>query len=185
MLEEVREIAQRVLTLDDTNSTAHLVMAWVHLFGGDHAAARTAAEEAVELNPSASTARWALGVALTGLGMPEEGALSIEEAIRLSPVAYGMRLFLQNLGIAYMMSSRFEDAAEAARRSLTHGPDQAAPHRLLAACHGYPGDPEKAQAAMKEAMRLEPDFSPEELRRFNPPAIVEKLSLGWEKAGLS
>ena len=127
---------------------------------------------------------WALGVAHTGLGMPEEGALAIEEAIRLSPLAYGMRLFLQNLGIAYMMSTRFEEAVAAARRSLTYDPDQAAPHRLLAACHGHLGNGDKAKAEMKEAMRIEPEFSLEELRRFNPPEIVDQLILGWAKGGI-
>ena len=38
---------------------------------------------------------------------------------------------------------------------------------------------------MKEAMRLEPGFSLEELSRSNPPAIVEMLRLGWAKAGIS
>ena len=149
------------------------------------ASGRIAAERAVELNPSASAAHWALGVARTGLGLADEGASAIEEAIRLSPRSPAMRFYLQNLGIAYLMVSRFEDAIDCARRALSLGLDQAAPHRLLAACHGHLGQIEKARDAINEAMRLEPEFSIEELRRFNPPAIVDKLLGGWRKGELA
>ena len=33
-------------------------------------------------------------------------------------------------------------------------------------------------------MRLEPDFSLEELRRINHPAMVEQLLNGWRKGGV-
>jgi TolB-like protein len=179
--EETMQIAQRAITADDENPTAHFVMAWGHLFRGDHESARIAAERAIELNPSDSTAHWALGVAHTGGGRADQGAAAISEAIRLSPRSPGLRFYLQNLGIAHLMASRFEDAAECARRALALGLDQAAPHRLLAACHGHLGRKEQARDAIQEAMRLEPEFSVEELRRFNHPAIVEQLLAGWRK----
>ncbi len=95
-----------------------------------------------------------------------------------------MRLFRRNLGIAHLMARRYEEAAECARRALALGPDQAAPHRLLAACHGQLGRVDEVREAFHEAMRVEPDFSLEELRPINHPAIVEQLIDGWRKGGV-
>jgi TolB-like protein/Flp pilus assembly protein TadD len=184
-IDEAMRLAQRAVTTDDRDSMGHYVLAWGHLFLRDHEAARVAAERAVDLNPSDSSAHWALGVALTGLGRPVEGVLAIEEAIRLSPQASGMRLYLQNLGIAYLMAGQYERAADCAQRAISLGREQPAPHRLLAACHGHLGRVSEARDAMHEAMRLEPDFSLDELRRINHPSIVERLLAGWRKGNLA
>jgi adenylate cyclase len=183
-MDEAMQMAQRAVAVDGADPTAHYVLAWGYLFRGGHEAARAAGERAVELNPSLSEAHWVLGVALTGLGRADDGAAAIEEAIRLSPRDPAMRLYRQNLGIAHLMACRYEEAAECARRALALGLDQAAPHRLLAACHGHLGRAQEARDAIREAMRLEPDFSLEELRRINHPAIVEQLLDGWRKAGV-
>jgi adenylate cyclase len=183
-MDEAMQLARRAVAVDGADPTAQYALAWGYLFRGDHEAARVAGERAVELNPSLSGAHWALGVALTGLGRADDGAAAIQEAIRLSPRDPAMRFYLQNLGIAHLMACRYEEAAECARRSLALSLDQAAPHRLLAACHGHLGRVEEARGAIREAVRLEPDFSLEELRRINHPAIVEQLLDGWRKAGV-
>jgi adenylate cyclase len=82
------------------------------------------------------------------------------------------------------MGGRHEEAAESARGAVALGPEQAAPHRLLAACHGHLGRVDEARSAAREAMRLEPGFSLGELRRINHPAIVDQLLDGWRKGGV-
>jgi len=183
-MDEAMHVARRAVAVDAADPTAQFALAWGYLFRGDHEAARVAGERAAELNPSLSAAHWVLGVALTGLGRADDGAAAIQEAIRLSPRDPSMRFYRQNLGIAHLMACRYEEAAECARRALALGPDQAAPHRLLAACHGHLGRVEEARDAFCEAMRLEPGFSLDELRRINHPAIVEQLLGGWRKGGV-
>jgi len=183
-MDQAMQVARRAVAEDEADPTAQFALAWGYLFRSDHEAARVAAERALEQNPSLSEARWALGVALTGLGRADDGATAIEEAIRLSPRDRAMRFYRQNLGIAHLMACRYEDAAECARRAIALGPDQAAPHRLLAACHGHLGRVEEARDAFREAMRLEPGFSLEALRRINHAAIVEQMLDGWRKGGV-
>jgi len=180
-IEEALQIARRAAAEDDTDARAQFVLAWGYLFRRDHEAARAAAQRAVELNPSLSSAQWALGVALTGLGRAADGAAAIEEAIRLSPRDPALRLYHQNLGIAQLMMGRYESAASSARNAAALGPDQAAPQRLLAACHGHLGRADEARDAAREARRLEPGFSLEEMQRINHPRIVEQLLDGWRK----
>ncbi len=182
--DEALQIARRAVAEDDAHPVAQFTLAWAYLFRGDHELALQAAERAIEQNPSLSTAHWARGVALTGLGRADDGAVALEEAIRLSPHDPVLRFYYQNLGIAHLVGGRYERAAECARKVLAVASGQAASHRLLAACHGHLGRAVEARGAGKEAMRLEPGFSLDEMRRINHPAIVEQLMEGWRKGSV-
>jgi Flp pilus assembly protein TadD len=107
----------------------------------------------------------------------------IEKAMRLSPHDPWMHEFLFNVGAAHFLARRYQEAVDAAQRSLQLRSGQPGVYRLLAACYGHLGRSPEATGALEAMLRLTPDFSEENLRAFLPPAVAEHYLDGLRKAG--
>jgi adenylate cyclase len=125
----------------------------------DRPAAIVAFEKAIALSPSCSIA-FMLGAAAMGCaGETERALIWGEQAIRLSP--FDRLIFAAYVGIslALFMSSRYEEAAAAARRAIQSNPGFTVPHMMLAASLAGLGRIAEARTAAARVLELQPTFS--------------------------
>ena len=183
-LEAALAAGTRAVTLDPEDARAHFVVGMARTFNGEHEAAIVAQERALDLNPSLAVAYWGLGIALgaSALHAGEDGSGMITKALRLSPYDPLRPFMLQNLGIAHLLSARYDEAAESALRSIQLQAEQPHGWRLLAASRGHVGRLDEAREALDRAFKLAPNAL-EDLRMLNRPAVVEAVVEGWRKAG--
>lgn len=92
-----------------------------------------------------------------------------------------------NLGWAYRLVGRYEEAIVALKQALARNPNDLGTHFNLAATYGELGREAEARAEGAEILRLSPNFSLEVLRRVNPqkdPTLTERTVAALRKAGL-
>jgi Flp pilus assembly protein TadD len=93
---------------------------------------------------------------------------------------------LNNLGFAYRVAGRYEEALAPLKRVLTLNPNFALAHVNLASCYAELDRLEEARAEVAEALRLNPNWSLKTARQvpYKDPAEVERFLAGLRKAGL-
>jgi tetratricopeptide (TPR) repeat protein len=109
----------------------------------------------------------------------------IERAMRLNPrFPLG---YLMNLGFAYRVAGRYEEAIATAKQLLTRQPNFPPAYFMLAFSYAQLDRLEEAMAAGAELQRLNPLFSLERWKQIAPfkdPALVERDLAALRKAGL-
>jgi tetratricopeptide (TPR) repeat protein len=159
-----------------------LALGQVCLSKGLHDEALEALETAIALNPNDADGYVFLAQALNRAGRPEEAISLVEKAQRLNPAA--PRWYTWNLGIAYYLARRYDDAVTALRRGRPLG---AMAYRWLAASYAQLGREPDAKAAAEEYLKLTPDFSIAghlEMLHFQHAGDREHYAEGLRKAGL-
>jgi tetratricopeptide (TPR) repeat protein len=107
-----------------------------------------------------------------------------EKAIRIGAPNPG---FLLELGHAYCLTRRYEDAITTLKKLLTHYPNWLPVHLFLAGVYSEAGREGEARAAAAEVLRISPKFSLEVMKQRAPntdPAVVERWVAALRKAGL-
>ena len=92
-----------------------------------------------------------------------------------------------NLGLAYLVAGRYEEALVPLKKALTLIPNHVLAHILLAVCYVELGRLEEARAEGAEVLRISPTFSLEVARQnwpYKDPAVVERHVAALRKAGL-
>jgi adenylate cyclase len=166
MLRRAAEAGERARAIDDNDSDSHRVLADIRLIERNYEVAEYHHERAIGLNPNDPRIVAQRGELLMWLGRPDEGVPWLERAIRLDPSGAERRLFM--LACALFAARRYGEAIPAFLRCT------ADPHlrqAYLAACYAQIGDAEAAQAAAREALRLEPGFS---ARRYLSRSLFKK-----------
>jgi adenylate cyclase len=180
--------ARRCVELDGTLADCHVITAWAFSLAGQREQAIASARLAVELEPSQSYARMALGLFLGLTGEPGEGIAHLERAMRLSPQDPAMNYFLHCIALAHFAAGSFEEAVQWERQSLQRDPDYYIARGTLAASYAHLGELTKAQTALQEMLRRNPEFSPETFQMvfsFADTAVIESWLDGVRKAGWS
>jgi adenylate cyclase len=186
-IEELKEAARRSVALDGTNPLGQLVLGCACVFDGKRDEAEAAFERALQLNPSFANGYYFLGLWLARWARPEEAIEKLEKAIRLSPKDPVIHFYFYGLAVAHFAAERYEEAVAWSQRSLQARGDYSLALATLAASFSHLGRIEKAQAAGKELLRLNPEFSLPGLRLFlsaADPVFVERYIDGLRKAGL-
>jgi adenylate cyclase len=181
-LERALEFARRGVTVNPASHSNHLALGQVCLSKGLHEEALEALETAIALNPNDADGYVFLAQALNRAGRPEEAIGLVEKAQRLNPAA--PRWYTWNLGIAYYLSRRYDDAITALRRGRPLG---AMAYRWLAASYAQLGREADAKAATEEYLKLTPGFSLArhlEMLHFQHAEDREHYVDGLRKAGL-
>jgi TolB-like protein/tetratricopeptide (TPR) repeat protein len=183
-LRRAMEAARRALSLDATSQLAHFVLAQAHFHDKDLTGLWPHAERALELNPHDSTSAALLGILIGHTGDWERGGRILREAMALHPHHPSwcyIGLFLE----AY--KKRDYEAALAALRRTTLS-DLFWAHVARAAVCGQLGRRDEAEAAVRELLRLVPDFAERAHELFDvwhyDPDLVEHQIDGLRKAGL-
>ena len=174
--------AQRAADAAPSNALAFNALARAYFFRKEFQAFRTAADRAIELNPLNSPTLAGLGSMMAYAGDWEHGCALVERATQLNPRHpgwYWMALFMN----AY----RKGDYRGAIRIGLKINlPEFSGTHEAMAAAYGQLGERDAAGKAVRELLRLKPDYLTrprEKLQKFVSPELVEHMMDGLRKAG--
>jgi adenylate cyclase len=129
-LQRAFELEQKALALDDSLPRAHFILSWIYMFQARYEPAVAAAERAIALDPNDSESYVALANVFNLFGERTTEAIElIEKAIRLNPrYPFG---FSFNLGWAYNLTGRYEEAIAAQKQALLHNPNWLFSHAEL------------------------------------------------------
>ena len=179
------EAVQKALALDDSNPITHFGLCMLYIMQKKHDKAIAAAERAVELGPSASYVYGGLGTALLYACRPNEAIPMVKKAISLNPIANS--LLLRDLGSAYQMAGKYEDAVVVLKKSLQKSPNDFVSHLALTVCYVSLGREEQARAEATEVLRIHPKFSLEHSAKilpFKDQSVVDNTIACLRKVGL-
>jgi adenylate cyclase len=151
------ELAKKALTLDDSNSGAHLVFAVVFLFQRLHDKAIAEGERAVSLAPNSADAINMLGQILRFAGRPQDAAPMHERAIRLNPMPPAQ--YFYQLALCYIFIREYEKAIAICKEALHKNPDDFVGRLTLTIAYSSLGRDEEARSEAKEVIRLDPKFA--------------------------
>ena len=151
------ELAQKTISLDQSNSNAHGLLSAAYRMNGHHEKAIAEGERAVGLDPNSPDAHVWLGLAYLYADKAEEAIPSLEKAIRLNPFAHAW--YFTALGTAYRNTQRYDDAIAMYQKALKLSPENLMLHICLITAYTQQGNDEKAQAHAAEVLKISPDFS--------------------------
>ena len=137
------------------NWFAHYAKGGIRRFQGRYEEAIPEFETALTLNPNwLNSLHWLAWCKLM-TGSIEEAIPLEGQAIRLSPGDPSIFGFYNNMGIAHLLLSQFDEAIVWFEKARS--PASGFPYSFLAAIYGLKGETEKAAADLAEARRLYPD----------------------------
>ncbi len=121
ILEQASELARKAISLDDSSSLAHALLAEVYVIKGNFKKAISHADKAISLNPNNSSAYYSMGKTLNSVGRSEEAVGAIKKAIYLDP-HYAV-YYITGLANAYRNLGQYEEAIASLKESLALNPD--------------------------------------------------------------
>jgi tetratricopeptide (TPR) repeat protein len=148
-LARAHEMAQRGVSLDETDSFPHTMLGIIQLFRREYSQARAEILEGIERNPNDFMARRYYGMFLAATGDAEAGIEQIQLGKRLNP--FDTRWVPWDLGIVYFSARRYEEAIAA----LKHVRNPINEVRgWLAASYAQAGYLPEARSALEEFLRI-------------------------------
>ncbi len=114
-LAKAYEMAERAVSLDETDSFPHTMLGIVRLFRREYGEAGAEIREGIERNPNDFLARRYFGMFLAATGNAEAGIEQILLGKRLNP--FDTRWVPWDLGIIYFTAHRYEDAIAALKQT--------------------------------------------------------------------
>ena len=184
-VEKGMKMAQKALAMDDSTPGLHAILSALYTIKREHDKAIAEGERAVAIEPGSAGSYGYYGFSLNFGGRPEEAIPVVQRAIRLNPVG-DTGYFLQ-LGHAYRLTGRFEEAVSEYKKALQRSPDNLVAHVVLAVTYIMMGREKEAHAEAAEVLRLNPKFSLDswsERLTFKDQSITENYIDALRKAGL-
>jgi adenylate cyclase len=174
------ELAQKAISLDNTNGAAYSVLSFLYATKRQYDKAIAESERAISLNPNSAESYMRLGLVLAYAGRAEEGIPYMQNALRLNP--FPSCNYFSNLATIYGASGHYEKAIEAAKKALQCEPNTPIPYTTLAISYIRLGREEEARAAAAEILRINPKFSLERYAKVAP--FTQQMIEDLRKAGL-
>jgi TolB-like protein/Tfp pilus assembly protein PilF len=175
--------ARRAVEAAPSNHLAQSVLAQALFFHKEFQSFRNAAERSVELNPMDRDTIAFMGELLTYTGDAERGLALSGRAKQLNPNNPGWYWYAD----FYDAYRRGDDRAALDAALKVNLPGQWFSHAATAAACGQLGDRKGANKALKDLLKLRPDFATTargDIEKWWEPAYVERLIDGWREAGL-
>jgi TolB-like protein len=159
VLEQAAKLAEKAISLDDSNALAHAALSGISVWLRDYDKAIAEAEKAVSLDPNSAYAWYVLGSGLEYAGRPQEAILFLNKSLRLTPIPVETSTFIR-LGSAYRQLGQYEQAEAVYKKALQlHGADDLLVHVGLAGTYAMMGRDKEARAEAAEILRIDPTFS--------------------------
>jgi adenylate cyclase len=178
------ELAQKAISLDDSNAAAYSVLGWIYGMRRQYDQAIAECKRGVSLDLNSADNFLRLGFVLNWAGRAEEAILYLQNAIRLNP--FPSAAYFVQLAISYRDSGQYEKAIEASKKALQREPNSQFPYIHMAVSYIRSGREEEARAAAAEILRINPEFSLERYARILPfiQPIADRVVEDLRKAGL-
>lgn len=141
---------------------------------------------ALALSPNLASAHGLMGSVLNWSSQPERGRVALERSIRLDPRDPNLAIRFNAITVSYYLSSEYDAAIEAARRSIRSYPDREQDYRWLAAALGQVGQIDEAKEALEKAIAIAPATFDRYVRMRVPwhrPEHYAHMLEGLRKAG--
>jgi tetratricopeptide (TPR) repeat protein len=152
------QLAQKAIALDDSQAYAHALLGFVYtIFFRQYEKGIAEGRLAIALNPNGASEHAYMSINLRLAGRYEEAVQMAKKAIRLNPFTPGS--FYRTLGWAYICTGSYEGAISAFKTALKLTPDDIFAHLPLSIAYSLSGREEEAHAEVKEALRIDPNFS--------------------------
>jgi adenylate cyclase len=169
----------------DTLSTAANAVTFL---AGDRAAAASAVDRALTLNPNSARAWFVRGIVSYHENRPDRMIEALTRAMRLSPLDPLGHTFTGGLAVAHLIAGRYEEAIEWADRSLREVPRyESAVRNRVVACARL-GRIEEAHDWLGRLLEITPGLTIARYkalyRAIHPPEIIDLYVEGLRKAGL-
>ncbi|MCH7776977.1 MAG: adenylate/guanylate cyclase domain-containing protein [Gemmatimonadetes bacterium] len=158
------ELAREAITLADALAGAHVLLALVLQFRGEHEAADREADRVLSMGGLQAETLGNLGGYLRRATRYREAVDLLERAIRLDPLHSPD--WLMWLGHSYLRLAVPEKAAAMLETGVKRAPDYVAVHHFLALSYAMLDRMEEARAQMNEVLRINPKFSIEAYVRY-------------------
>jgi adenylate cyclase len=183
-LDRAFELAQKAISLDNSNATAHGILGHVYAMKRQYDRAIAECERAVFLDPNSAENIFWLGMALNWAGRTEEAIPYIQNAIRLNPLPPA--LYFVQLAVSYRDSGQYEKAIEASKKALQREPNTQFAYIHMAISYIRLGQEKEARAAAAEILRINPKFSLERYAKVTPftQPLAGRMIEDLRKAGL-
>ena len=184
-LEHAFELAQKAIALDETLPLGYVILGEVYLHKKKHEKAIAAQQKAIALSPNDADGIGGLGGILTWAGRPEETIGLAKKAMRLNPM-YPTE-YLWNLGHAYYLMGRIEEAVETLNRARDRSSEYIPVIAYLAASYAELGRMEKARTQATQFNRLSPRTSINAWRHrlpYKDKKVADRLISSCRKAGM-
>jgi TolB-like protein/Tfp pilus assembly protein PilF len=184
-IQPASELAQKALTLDDTQDNAHFLLGSIYLMTRQHEKAIAEMEQAVALNPNGADAHTHLAATLIFMGRPDKAISLLQKAMRLNPMPPNW--YFTYLSHAYRRTGQYEEAIAILQKVLKRNPDDLIAHIGLTSTYSMAGREEEARAEAAEVLRINPKFSLEYFAKTLPyknQADTELTIDSLRKAGL-
>jgi TolB-like protein/Tfp pilus assembly protein PilF len=153
-------LASRAIELGKDDSNVLWMAAFaIWQLGRDVRRANELAYRSLQLNPNSAIALTVTAWTEMIMGNPGRAIELYHRADRLNPRDPRVWLIATGLGLAHLYDGRFEEARSWAEKALSHNPRFAMALRCLAASLAQLGESEKAAAAVREMLKIEPQFT--------------------------
>ena len=155
-------LAQKVLSMDESNADAHALLGSIYMMMRQHEKAIAAGKRSIELQPNGAMVHGLLGFTLYFASQPDEAIGYLNKGIRLNP--FPASWYFAHLGSCYVMKSHYEEALTLYKQALLRSPDNFTIHISLAVTYALLDRQTEADAAVKKVLELYPSFS---IKRFS------------------
>ncbi len=182
-LESGLAAAQRAVEAAPSSHLAYYALAQALFFHKEIQSFRNAVERAVALNPMDGNSLAFLGEMLVYSGSAERGLELAARAKLLNPSHPGWYWYVDVCN-AYGRGDYHGALGFVSRVNL---PDHWPMHMFLTAVHGQLGNTAAASKAVRELLRVRPDFTANgrtDVEKWWDSGFVARLTEGWRKAGL-
>jgi len=182
------KLAQKTLTVNDTDATAYATLSLVYMARRQHEKAVAYGEKALALAPNFADVNVMIALPFYYSGRPEEAIELVKKAMRLSPYYPGW--YLPVLGHAYRLTGQYKEAIDALESwRIRANPRSELPYVMLAFTYAEAGRLDDAQAAVVEILKRKPKASVEGYAKskffaYKDPAEIERALDSLRKAGL-
>jgi adenylate cyclase len=182
-LSRAEEMANKALSLNDSEVRAHIVLGRIHIFYNRYEQAKAEIDRALAINPSDAHGLAGRGNILMWLGQTDAAIEALELAQRIDPELNAIDRFA--LSLAYYLKRRYSVAIEQAELNIRKSEGAHFSHVVLAAAYAQQNKTEDAARVVATIRRRDPTFDAQTFgSKFLNPADLEHLRGGLRKAGL-
>jgi adenylate cyclase len=176
-------LAQKALSLDDFQPSAHELLGSIYIRKGQYDLAIAELQKALDLNPNDALFHSEMGEVLLYAGQTDAAIKFMETGLRFNPRPEP-GIYME-LGLAYYLKLRYEDAVKALQQGLAKKPDFVGHLIVLTAAYAQLDNAENAKLSAQKVLRRHPFFEVESYGTiFQNLSDRNHLREGLRKAGL-